>query len=315
MRVATLVGPRRFELEQRPTPAPGPGQIRIAIEGCGVCGSDLPVWQGREWFEYPREPGAPGHEAWGSIDAVGTGVDGLAVGDRVGCLSFRSYAEFDLAEADAVVRLPDELRGRPFPAEPLACAMNVIERARVRAGQRVAVVGSGFLGSLLVGLAAARGASVAGVSRRATGRDAALAMGAELSPAFGPETEARVADWTGGALCDVVIEATGAQDALDLASALTRVRGTLVLAGYHQDGRRSVDMQLWNWRGLDVINAHERDPARYVGGMRAAVAAVTGGELAPDRLYTHRFELERIDAAFATLDARPDGFVKAMLVP
>ena len=82
---------------------------------------------------------------------------------------------------------------------------------------------------------------------------------------------------TGGRFCERVIEATGKQWPLDLAAELTAERGRLVIAGYHQDGPRQVNMQLWNWRGLDVINAHERDPAIYVHGVRAAVAAVAGG--------------------------------------
>ena len=76
---------------------------------------------------------------------------------------------------------------------------------------------------------------------------------------------------TDGRWCERVIEAVGLQWPLDLAGELTGERGRLVIAGYHQDGPRQVNMQLWNWRGIDVINAHERDPQRYVDGMRAAV--------------------------------------------
>jgi threonine dehydrogenase-like Zn-dependent dehydrogenase len=94
---------------------------------------------------------------------------------------------------------------------------------------------------------------------------------------------------------------------------LTRVRGTLVIAGFHQDGRRSVDMQLWNWRGLDVVNAHERDAAVYVDGVRAAAEAVAAGVLDPSRLYTHEFPLAGLGDALATASERPDGFLKAVV--
>ena len=65
-----------------------------------------------------------------------------------------------------------------------------------------------------------------------------------------------------------MIEAVGKQEALDLANGITGERGRLMIAGYHQDGPRRVTMRLWNWRGVDVINAHERDPRTYVRGMR-----------------------------------------------
>jgi threonine dehydrogenase-like Zn-dependent dehydrogenase len=118
----------------------------------------------------------------------------------------------------------------------------------------------------------------------------------------------------GGELCDVVIEATGFQAPLQLAAQLTRVRGRLVIAGYHQDGQRQVDMQLWNWRGLDVINAHERDRDAYVRGIHDAIEAVVDGRLDPAPLYTHRFPLDRLDAALDAAAVRPQGFLKALVM-
>ena len=120
---------------------------------------------------------------------------------------------------------------------------------------------------------------------------------------------------TGGAFCDCVIEAVGKQWPLDLAAELTRERGRLVVAGYHQDGPRQVNMQLWNWRGLDVINAHERDAAVYVQGIREAVEAVASGRLDPGPLYTHTFPLDRLGEALDATRDRPDGFLKALVVP
>jgi threonine dehydrogenase-like Zn-dependent dehydrogenase len=118
---------------------------------------------------------------------------------------------------------------------------------------------------------------------------------------------------TGGTFCDVVVEAVGKQWPLDLAGELTRERGRLVVAGYHQDGPRQVNMQLWNWRGIDVINAHERDPAIYLDGMQSAADAVSRGELDPLPLFTHTFPLDRLDEALNMTRQRPDGFIKALI--
>ena len=73
-------------------------------------------------------------------------------------------------------------------------------------------------------------------------------------------------------------------------------------------------MQLWNWRGLDVVNAHERDPAVYVRGVREAVEAVTAGRLDPAPLYTHRYRLDQLDEALDATRDKPDGFVKALVM-
>src|SRR5690606_15384764 len=103
------------------------------------------------------------------------------------------------------------------------------------------------------------------------------------------------------------------QSTLDLASALTAERGRLVIAGFHQDGPRSVDMQSWNWRGLDVINAHERSRESYVRGMRAAIQATLDGRLHPFSLLTHTLPLGSIAAAFELMHKRPSGFMKALV--
>lgn len=315
MRAGILCGGGRVRVDEVPVPEPGPGEVRLALEGCGVCGSDLPVWEGRPWFDYPRPPGAPGHETWGWIDALGPGVTGFEEGDRVAALSYQGYAEFDVTPAERLVRLAPALASGPFPGEALGCAVNVFRRSQIRAGDTVAVVGVGFLGSVVVQLAARAGARVIAISRRRTARDAARAMGAAEVVAFGDRALERVQDLTGGALCDVVVEAAGVQGTLDLAGALTRVRGRLVIAGYHQDGRRQVDMQEWNWRGLDVINAHERDPEVYVEGVALAAAAVAAGDLDPAPLYTHRFALSQLGEALAAVAGRELPVLKAVVCP
>jgi threonine dehydrogenase-like Zn-dependent dehydrogenase len=304
MRAAVVQSPRRVIVSEAPPPEPGPCQVRVRLEGAGICASELPLYEGRDWFQYPRPHGEPGHEGWGRVDSVGAEVDSVRVGERVALISERAHAELDVADAVNVVALPDDL-GAAFPGEPLACAMNALRRAEVEPGARVAIVGCGFQGLLLVQLCAGLGCQVTAVSRRDSSLEHALSMGASVARRFG---DGNLED--GG--FDVVFEATGYQDPLDLSARLTRVRGRLVIVGYHQDGRRTVDMQLWNWRGLDVINAHERDPAVYVAGLRDAVAAVQDGRLDPAPLLTHRYSLEELGEAYRISCERPEGFVKAV---
>jgi threonine dehydrogenase-like Zn-dependent dehydrogenase len=179
--------------------------------------------------------------------------------------------------------------------------MNVFARSEIRPGDTVGVVGCGFLGLLLVQLCRGMGARVLAFSRR----ESALA----LARSFGAETPETGEDGS----CDVAIEASGVQDTLDAAARLPCVRGRLVVAGFHQDGSRTVDLQSWNWRGIDVVNAHERDRARVVEGIRAAANAIVEGQLDPAPLYTHVLPLDRVDEAFELVRTRPDGFVKALV--
>ena len=74
-----------------------------------------------------------------------------------------------------------------------------------------------------------------------------------------------------------------------------------------------MNMQLWNWRGIDVVNAHERDPNRYIDGMRNAAEKIARGVLDPSSLYTHSFHLDEFPDALDALEQRPDGFLKAWI--
>ena len=315
MRAAVFTGAQRLHVVSLALPEPGPHDIRIRLEGCGVCASNLPVWEGRPWFAYPLAPGAPGHEGWGRIDALGCDVRGRALGQRVAVLSFHAYATYDTASADAVVPLPPSLEGMPFPGEALGCAMNVLRRSALHPGQTVAIIGIGFLGALLTALATQAGARVIAISRRAFALEIARQYGAATTIRLDDPQHvvAHVHALTGGAGCERVIEAVGLQEPLDLASELTRVGGRLIIAGYHQDGLRQVNMQLWNWRGLEIINAHERDLAVVLEGMRMAVDAVARGTLNPMPLYTHKATLEQLPLVLAAMQQRPDGFLKAWI--
>lgn len=317
MRAARIVAARSVQIVDVPVPVPGPGQMLIRMEGCGLCGSNLPLWQGRPWFQYPLEPGAPGHEGWGRVVALGAGVDpagSIRPGDRVVALSYHALAEYDVAQCDAVVALPRSLDRVGVPGEPLGCAVNAFRRSDIRRDHIVAVVGLGFFGALLAQLAVQVGARVLAISRRPFAVALGRALGAEAVFSLADESTeqilARVSEITEGRGCDRVIEAAGLQRTLDLAGALAGVRGRLVIAGYHQDGPRNVDMQAWNWRGLDVINAHERETRVYVDGMRGAVDALASGTLDLSRLLTHRRALERVSEAFELLETRPEGFLK-----
>jgi len=296
-------------------PEPKANEVLIRLEGCGLCASSIPVWEGREWFKYPLNPGTPGHEGYGIVEETGGDVLHLRKGDRVAALSYHAFAEYDVAAADAVVKLPEQLKYMTFPGEALGCAMNIWKRSDVRKGHTVAIVGIGFLGALLIQLAKKAGATVIAISQRPFSLEVARQMGADevLSMENRNRVIARVKELTDGNWCDRVIEATGKQSPLDLCGEIIANRGKLVIAGFHQDGLRNVNLQLWNWRGIDVVNAHERDPRQYVKGMEDAVAAVLDYRLDIPPLFTHYYQPDEISQAFEDLRTRPEGFIKGIV--
>ena len=315
MIAAVLTSPKEVKLKKVNNPRIKVNQVKISMMGCGICASSIPVWEGREWFTYPMEPGSPGHEGWGIIETVGDKVKDLKRGDLVSFLSYHAYADYDYADEGSLIKLPSTFINKPFPGEPLGCVINIFERSHIAAGDTVAVIGTGFIGCLICQLAKNKGAKVIAISRKKYALNFAGMFGAdELIPLTNNwEVTNSVAEITGGNLCTHVIEATGKQEPLDIATEIVAVGGKIIIAGYHQDGLRNINMQQWNWKGIDVINAHERDPKKYINGMMKAVEAVNNGILTPEKLYTTILPLTELNKGFELTTTRPDGFMKALI--
>ncbi|WP_040608893.1 MDR/zinc-dependent alcohol dehydrogenase-like family protein [Pseudooceanicola batsensis] len=316
MLAAQVIGPGQVEMTEQPLPEPGPGEVRVRLEGCGVCASNLGPWSGPEWMEFPLPPGELGHEGWGRVDALGAGVPHDRLGERVAVFGGRSFATHEVVAQDAALPIPAALGDRPMPAEPFGCAVSIFRAARVEPGDTVAIIGIGFLGAVLTQLATRAGARVIAISRRQESLDLAAGMGAAEVVAMADHGEVleKLGTLTGGQGCDVVVECTGYQWPLDMAAEILRESGRLVIAGYHQDGPRQVNMQLWNWRAFEIANAHVRDRATNLAAMQEAMRLVDEGVLTTEELLTHEYPLDRLGAALDATRDKPDGFVKAVVV-
>ena len=314
MKAAVIISPKQIKIFEAPVPVPGDEEVVVKLKGTGLCVSNLPVWEGREWFSYPLEPGSPGHEGYGIVENVGANAVGIAKGDKVSLISHHAYAEYDKTNVSNVVKVPAGFNGQPFPGEPLACAVNVFRRSDIWKEHTVVVIGAGFLGCLLIQLIKNTGARIIAVSRRNSSLEFAEKAGAHhlirFTDVWDASKQIRLMAGNG---VPRVIEATGEQQSVDLATDIISEGGRLIIAGYHQDGLRNVNMQVWNWKGIDVINAHERDAGVYTEGLREAVQKTEAGILRPNELITHFFEQNDLGHAFQTLYQRPEGFLKAVI--
>ncbi|HMF11587.1 MAG TPA: alcohol dehydrogenase catalytic domain-containing protein, partial [Gemmataceae bacterium] len=205
-RAVQVSKPGRLEVVERELTAPPPGKVRIRVEACGVCHSDSGTVEGQFEIDWPR---VPGHELVGRIDALGSGVQGWAVGQRVGvgflggscgyCEFCRNgdlvncrnqeytgihndggYAEVMIAKASGLVSIPDDLSS--VDAAPLLCAglttFSALRNAPAKAGDLVAVLGIGGLGHLGVQYARRMGFEVAAISRGVDTAELAKKLGA-----------------------------------------------------------------------------------------------------------------------------------------
>ena len=295
-----LVSEARGELRERALDLPGPGEVVIAVRMTGVCASEL-----YDWRQPPAELVPVGHEPVGVIRAVGLGVD-FSVGDWVTGRVLRAFATYVVARAQDLVLVPSGLDPAMVLGEPVGCVVEGLRRTRLPDGARVAVIGTGFMGLVMVQLLGhSLAAEVVAVDPRADARAAARENGADA--ALDPEELATATDEF-----DVVIEATGAQAGIALATRLVRPHGSFSILGYHRSAR-TVDMQQWNYKAIDVINAHVQDAALLRRAVKVGLDLAASGRIDPGRLITHRFGPGQINEAFAAIRDKPDGFIKAVI--
>ena len=316
MRYSQLIAPRTSEVVEGPLTEPGPRQVLVRVTACGVCASELYPWAvGR-----PGYPHRFGHEPVGVAVAVGCEVTRIKEGDRVTGLFRGAFADYALADEANLLTVPDGVVDEGAFGEPLACLVNAQRRTPVELAARVALIGLGYMGLGMLQLLKLRGPStIVAIDVREDARRVALSLGAD--EAYDPldlPPDYRLtsfADWESERGFDVVVEASGAQSALTLAGELVRAHGLLSIVGYHQGGQREVDVAMWNWKAIDVVNAHVRRHADLMESMRIGLALEARGLIDLASLVTHRYTLNEVDRAFADLQEKPPGFIKAAVYP
>jgi L-iditol 2-dehydrogenase len=310
VKVAVLNAPQQIDVVEEPVRAPAADEVLLRVASCGVCASELDMWEGRADIAYPR---FLGHEVSGTVERVGDDVREFAPGDAVAAwVTERGFAEYVSVKAAYCFPAGDVPLDLAL-AEPLACAVNAVELAAPALADDVVIVGAGFMGNLvqkLVQLKGPRHVTVADTRSDALERAARLGatrtvnvLEESLADAVGKET--------GGTGADVSFEVTGVQTALDMLGDVTRMSGKVAIVGYHQGGTRVLPLAQWNYMAFEIVNAHFREVATIMRGMRVGMRLLTSGRLALDELVTHRFALAEINEAFAMAVEKPPGFVKA----
>ena len=311
MQIAILEDKHRFAIEEQPVPEIGDEQVLVKVAACGVCSSELHIWD----HGGPNLPRAIGHEVSGIVERVGSEVSGVKPGDRVAVLTTKGFAEWVAVDADSCFPAGDVPLDLAL-GEPLACSVNAVELADVKLGDDVVIIGAGFMGNLVEQLVWLRGPRHLIV---ADTRDDALACAAS----FGATRTVNVTkeslrevvhDLTDGRGADVSFEAVGTQATLTALGEVTRMSGTVAIVGYHQGEPRALPLGHWNWMAFKIANCHFREPATIRHGLRTGMRLLASGRINLEPVVTHRFPLSDINDAFAATRDKPPGFMKATVV-
>lgn len=306
MRKAVYHGIRDVCVEQVEEPWPGPGEAKVRVVYCGICGSDL-----HEYLHGPFPLSPFGHEVCGEIVELGSGVGDFSVGDRVVAFNRDGYADFLVAPQSRLLRLPDEVSWeRAALIEPLSGAAYAIKRGGIEAGQRILVAGGGPVGLLV--LLAARAAGVETIyltEVSKTRREKARELGA--TGVFHPSEVViprKMRELTDGQGVDVSVEAVGAGAALKDCLASTRHGGTVVVQGIFTE-RVPIHMLGFVSREITMIGTNSIDA-------HLALEWIAAGRVQPESIVTRVVPLEEIASqGFDVLADDKDRDIKILVAP
>jgi (R,R)-butanediol dehydrogenase / meso-butanediol dehydrogenase / diacetyl reductase len=325
MRTASYLGDKRVGTSTADAPAAAAGEVRIAVAYTGLCGTDLHIYHGNMDARVTR-PLVFGHEMSGTIESVGDGVTGWAIGDHVTVMPLRwddtcpacraghthicqnlvfvgidspgSLQELWTVPAELLVRLPSELLlEHAALAEPVAVAVHDVRRSELAAGDKAVVIGGGPIGVLIATVARNAGAGVVVIEPETKRRSQIASLGFDTIDPISSDQEAWVNEWTANAGADVVFEVSGAAAAIRGATALAKVRGTLVVVAIHPTPRE-IDLQRVFWRELRILGARVYQRADF----ETAVELLRDGVIPAEALLSRTVQLDEVGEAFADLE-------------
>ena len=324
MKASYFLGKGRFETAEEPIPEFGPGDVLVRVAACGVCGTDVHIYHGDKGSAEVHPPVVLGHELSGTVEAVGAEVTRFRPGDHVtvdpnsycgkchycqigkkqlcehlyavGVNRNGGFAEYCAVPEAQCYLLPAEMPLRyGAMTEPLACCLHGIDRAGIRAGDTVLIVGGGAIGLMMLQLARLRGASRIGVSEPVEmRRRIALELGADftIDPIHEP-VAAALERHLGISGADTVIECAGNTAAVAQAFEATKRGSTVLLFSVPKPD---------TVHPLNLMDVYQKE-LKVLGSMinpdthARAAALIAAGRIRLDRIITHSFPVEQVEEA------------------
>lgn len=343
MKAAVFRGPFKFELCERERPVPKEGEVLVRIRAVGICGSDLHPYKGNGVDR--REPGIiMGHEAAGDVEAIGEGVtrwkrgDRVAINPQINCgecsmckkgfphlcdrslligSSMRGFLDGAMCEYITISEkqlyiLPDEVSyDYGTFLDPLGNAIHLINRAGVKLGDQVVIIGTGTIGLLAVQTAKLAGAvKVIAVDLSDYKLERAKQVGADVClNSKDPKFIEKVMIETNGIGPDVVVEAVGISTTYNLALQICRKRGVVIALGFTKP-EIELNIQQIVYKELHVLGS-----TGYADECGTTLEYLRKNLVDIESVITHRFPLERVKEGFDEL-CRPDSnAIKVILNP
>lgn len=326
MRQMIMAGPRKTKIIEVPIPQYNDDEMLVKVTLTGMCHSELYPWQ------TAKEGDVLGHESIGVVAELGKNVTGFKIGDRVTGLGGGAYKEYIVVSPEKMAHVPDSLKDEDAISEPLACLLSAAMKLPVETlGDPIAVVGCGYMGLGAISLFKAMGyGDIIAIDHHTERLELAKKFGA--TETYLPEDIPEMyhsnfetigkADLTrSGDNANVfapgiptVMEFSGSESGLQLAGDLVKAHGRLGIGGYHNDGPRSIDYKLWNFKAITTINCHERRVDYEAGLCRRCMELLDKG-IWKFTGVTTVYDTEDFDRVSELMEKQADGFIKGAFRP
>lgn len=325
MKQLVMKGPKESRVIDVDIPEISDNQLLVKVTYTGMCHSEFYSWLNA------KNGDIIGHETVGVIADKGINVKGFSIGDRVTGLGGGGYKEYIVMEPQKTFIIPDNVKDEDAIGEPLACMMSVSERLPVtKTGDRIVIVGSGYMGLGMISLYKAKGyTEIIAVDKREIALENAKRYGATkvyLPHDLPKEYRLNWETWKkpdltrDGHKTDIfntgfenVIEFSGTEEGLKLAGEMVCAHGNLGIAGYHNDGFRTVDFKLWNLKAMTMYNCHERRIDYEATLCERAIKLISQGQWKFTDTAKHIYTLYEFDEANADMECHADNFIKGLV--
>lgn len=339
MKAAVFYGKHDLRVMDQPVPVPGAGQVQIQVRACGICGTDIHIFEGDEGAAKSPAGTILGHEFSGEITAVGPGVTEFKVGDRVCvdpnelcgkcdycrggighyCTSMNGYgttvhggfAEFCVVPTSQVYAIPDGMTfEQAAMAEPVACCIHGIDMCEIHPGDTVAVFGAGMIGLIMLQLAKISGAAtLISIEPIAEKREIARKLGADLTIDPFTEDVSEVLKQHGITRVNTVIECVGRTGTIQQAIEIAGPKAVVMMFGLTKPGDQITVKPFDLFKREVVLKASYINPYTQ----KRAVSLISSGKVDVSSMIYETIPLEQLPGLLA--DTKKRGLGKYVVTP
>ena len=329
MKVSLYEGNKTFRIVEKEKEEPKPGEVRVKVAYCGICGTDMHIYHGM-MDKRVNIPETIGHEMSGTVDAVGKGVTGFSVGDKITVRPLDNRAEMESDKGFSHIAKKLKFIGIDSPGamqeywnvpaftlhklkeetdlklaaliEPLAVACHDVRMGGLKEGETAVVLGGGPIGLLVAMVAKSKGAQVVISEVNPVRIALAHEMGLEAINPTKTDLVEYISQKTDGGLADVVFEVAGVQAALDVMTEVAGIRGRIVMVAIHGEPK-PVNLHRFFWKELKLIGARVYEEEDY----EESIQLITDNKHPFESIITDVKPLEQIQQLFESIDSNPEG--------